>query len=347
MNFKRLKLNRNIINQTIVGYLGQEIFPVVSNKTGYDIYRYNIDPESILDIYYNSDTTTTLCCTGKNPETAEVIAREIIAQCSLSLPNPIRAIYLKGFSQENFDIVLQNIENSDCNLKVLTDTDIAKRYEVTNTYNENIKIHYFPATGALNIQGKGYSAYNSILSSFDTLISLEEVIESNLRANNIENITTLELIEAMTRAFPNAYPFLNGVIANIISSSFFLTKIENEDLPDYSWMIFPMLRGLEGVIKKMLLLKGIRVDKHFGEVFEPISSGSTVYRLKGCHSATMDSKHSTTIEKCYNYFVANRHGIFHVNSSLSTTRQIRREEAIDIFNELVELIENSYLEIMS
>ena len=75
MNFKRLKLNRNIINQTIVGYLGQEIFPVVSNKTGYDIYRYNIDPESILDIYYNSDTTTTLCCTGKNPETAEVIAR--------------------------------------------------------------------------------------------------------------------------------------------------------------------------------------------------------------------------------------------------------------------------------
>ena len=198
-----------------------------------------------------------------------------------------------------------------------------------------------------NIQGKGYSAYNSILSSFDTLISLEEVIESNLRANNIENITTLELIEAMTRAFPNAYPFLNGVIANIISSSFFLTKIENEGLPDYSWMIFPILRGLEGVIKKMLLLKGIRVDKHFGEVFEPISSGSTVYRLKGCHSATMDSKHSTTIEKCYNYFVANRHGIFHVNSSLSTTRQIRREEAIDIFNELVELIENSYLEIMS
>ena len=176
---------------------------------------------------------------------------------------------------------------------------------------------------------------------------MEEVIESNLRANNIENITTLELIEAMTRAFPNAYPFLNGVIANIISSSFFLTKIENEDLPDYSWMIFPILRGLEGVIKKMLLLKGIRVDKYFGEVFEPISSGSTVYRLKGCHSATMDSKHSSTIEKCYNYFVANRHGIFHVNSSLSTTRQIRREEAIDIFNELVELIGNSYLEIMS
>lgn len=97
----------------------------------------------------------------------------------------------------------------------------------------------------------------------------------------------------------------------------------------------------------MLLLKGIRVNKHFGEVFEPISSGSTVYKLKACYSNTMDRKHSTTIEKCFNYFVANRHGIFHVNSSLNTTRLIRRDEAIDIFNELVELIENSYLEIMS
>ena len=37
MNFKRLKLNRNIINQTIVGYLGQEIPPIISDKTGYNI----------------------------------------------------------------------------------------------------------------------------------------------------------------------------------------------------------------------------------------------------------------------------------------------------------------------
>ena len=57
MNFKRLKLNRNIINQTIVGYLGQEIFPVVSNKTGYDIYRYNIDSQTIKVIVTTPELT--------------------------------------------------------------------------------------------------------------------------------------------------------------------------------------------------------------------------------------------------------------------------------------------------
>ena len=46
MNFKRLKLNRNIINQTIVGYPGQEISPIVSDKTGYNIF-YNYIPSLI------------------------------------------------------------------------------------------------------------------------------------------------------------------------------------------------------------------------------------------------------------------------------------------------------------
>lgn len=347
MIYKKQKLNRNIIPQTIVGYLGHEITPIVRKNANCDIYRYNIDSESMLDIYYNTDSTTTLCCVGKKAEIAEIIAQEIINNCSLTLPNPIRALYLKGFSQEKLEVVLQNIKNTGCNITILSDTEIAKRYEVTNTYNENIKIHYFPSTGALNIQGKGYSVYNSILSSFDTFISLEEVIESNLLANNIENITTSELVEAMKKAFPNSYPFLNGVIANIISSSFFLTKIENEELPDYSWMIFPILRGLEGVIKKFLLLSGIRVNKTFGEVFEPISHGATIYKIKDCHSITINNRtHCASIEKCYNYLVANRHGIFHINSAINTTRQINREEAIEIFNELVELIETSYSEII-
>ena len=157
MTYKKQKLNRNIIPQTIASYLGHEITPIFRKNANCDIYRYNIDPESILDIYYNTDSTTTLCCIGKKAEIAEVIAQEIIDNCSLTLPNPIRALYLKGFDQKKLDIVLQNIEKTGCKLTTLSDTGIAKRYEVTNTYDENIKIHYFPTTGALNIQGKGYS----------------------------------------------------------------------------------------------------------------------------------------------------------------------------------------------
>lgn len=342
MNYTKKKLNRSLIEKTISSYLGNITKPTIRKAGGVEVYRYTIDAESILDVYYNTDETTTLSCTGKNPEIADVIAREILEQCSVSFPNPLRALYLKGFTQDNINKVLDNISHSDCTLTVLSDTDVAKRYEVSNSASENIKIHYFPSSGAVNIQGKGYSVYSTILASFDTLISVDDVIESNLLANNIENITTQELKEAMRRAFPNSYPFLRGALENIISSSFFLTKIENEDLPDYSWMVFPLLRGLEGVIKKLLLLKGIGVNKSFGEVFEPINTGATTYKFLEHHSNMIgDSNYCSIIEGCYNYLVANRHGLFHVNSIINSTRQITRDEAMGIFNEVVELIEKS------
>lgn len=342
MNYTKKKLNRSLIEKTISSYLGNIIKPSIRKSGEIEVYRYSVDTESILDVYYNTDETTTLCCTGKKPELADVLAREILEQCSVSFPNPLRALYLKGFSQDNINKVLDKISHSDCTLTLLSDTDIAKRYEVSNSTSENVKIHYFPSSGAVNIQGKGYSVYSTILASFDTLISVDDVIESNLLANNIENITTQELKEAMRRAFPNSYPFLRGALENIISSSFFLTKIENEDLPDYSWMVFPLLRGLEGVIKKLLRLKGIVVNKTFAEVFKPVSTGAATYEFIEHHSNMIgDSKYCSTLESCYNYLVANRHGIFHVNSIISSTRQITRDEAIGIFNEIVELIDKS------
>lgn len=343
MSYKRLQLNRMLIPCTITSFVGKEIAPdVKTSSTGYEIHRYQIDTGSILDIYLNTDSTTTLTCIGKSPELATMVADEIVAQCSLCLPNPIRALYLKGFSQENLDTVQERLRQSGCTVNTLTDTAIAKRYEITYA-GENIKIHYFPSTGSLNIQGKGYTVYNCILSAFDTFISLEEVVESNLSANNIENITTSELIQSMVRAFPNSYTFLSGVLANIISPSFFLTKIENNGLSDYSWMVYPILRGLEGVIKKLLKLKGINVNKNFGEVFEPVATGSTTYRLLNCHKTTIsNSRHCNALEDCYNYLVANRHGIFHVNSAISSTRMLDHDEAIEMFNDIVELIETNY-----
>ncbi len=343
MSYKRLQLNRMLIPSTINSFVGKEIAPNVRTQpTGCEIHRYQIDAESILDIYLNSDSTTTLSCIGKNPDLAAMVADEIVEHCSLCLPNPLRELYLKGFSQKNLDIVLERLKQSSCTVNALTDTPSAKRYEITYA-GENIKIHYFPSTGALNIQGKGYTVYNCILSAFDSFISLEQVIESNLSANNIENITASELVQSMIRAFPNSYTFLSGVLANIISPSFFLTKIENEDLTDYAWMVYPILRGLEGVIKKLLKLKGISVNNNFGEVFEPIAKGATTYKLLNRHKITIgDSRHCTALEDCYNYLVANRHGIFHVSSAINSTRMLDHDEAIEMFNDIVELIETSY-----
>jgi hypothetical protein len=344
MNFTKLKLDRNLIGSIINKYLNKKIEPIKRINKDIVIYRYKIDTNSILDIYYNLDTTTTLCPIGKNLEMAQLIALEIVEHCTISLPNPLRALYLKEFKEEDLNNVLGEIEKTNCTITNLESTDIAQRYEISNSEGEKIKIHYFSTTGSLNIQGKGYSLYNTILSSFDTLISLDDVISSNLSANNIENITVEELVDEMKKAFPNSFPFIKGTIANIISSSFFLTKIENENLPDYSWMIYPILRGLEGVIKKILFLKGMKDYTTFGDIFE-FKKDVYKWKIKDCYSNKLGSVNMCSkLEECYFYFHSNRHRIFHIDNNINTTFVIdRREVAVEKFNEIVELIEETFL----
>ncbi len=342
MNISRIKINPDLIPNTLEQFIGKNIQPSVKSNGGCVIHRYVVEENSILDIYFNTDGTTSLTATGKNPEIAHMAAQEIFESCVVDLPDPTRALYLKGFTQAELEKILVNLSNSGCTNTTLNDTAISKRYQITNSTGENIKIHYFPSTGALNFQGKGYSIYNTILISLDTLISLEEIVESNLKANNIENITTAELTESMKKAFASSFNFLNGAVVNIMSSSFFLTKVENPNLPDYSWMVFPILRGFEGFIKKLLAIKGLRVNKNFGEIFEPISAGSTTYQFLACHRGGLDGNFLTTLENCYNFLVANRHGVFHIDSIVNSSRILSRDEALQLFNDTVELIETSH-----
>ena len=72
MNYTKKKLNRSLIEKTISSYLGNIIKPSIRKSGEIEVYRYSVDTESILDVYYNTDETTTLCCTGKKPEIADV-----------------------------------------------------------------------------------------------------------------------------------------------------------------------------------------------------------------------------------------------------------------------------------
>jgi len=345
-SLKNLKINRDLIHNCILKATNSELTPIERQNNGVKTVRYTIDASSILDIFYNKNGTTSMTCCGKDPELANLVANEIIATCVVDLPEPTRALYLKNLSQENFDTIIQRFKSQDLTVADLEDTEYSKRYTITNTNDESIKVHYFPSTGALNFQGKGYSIYSDLVESMGNWVSVNDVIGSNLAVNNIETITEEELVKAMKDALPVSFDFLKGAIANIMASSFFLTKIENKNFPDYSWMVYPILRGLEGVLKKMLIIKGIRINKNFGEVFEPDAPGSTTYKLHQIHSkAINDAEFCDLMIKCYNYLSANRHGIFHINGIIKTTRLLSRENALEMFNEIIDLIETTYTKV--
>lgn len=347
MSFRNLKINKDLVPNCILKATNKEIEPTIRVNGETKIIRYLLEPDSILDMYCNIDGTTTITWSGREPEFAELVATEIKDTCTVNLPDPTRALYLKNLSQDNFDDIIERFNQHNLTVTNLEDTQYAKRYTISNTTNESIKVHYFPSTGALNFQGKGYTIYSDILEGLDETASVSDVIDSNLTVNKIESITQADLINSMQEAMPSSHAFLNGSILNIMASSFFLTRIENDGLADYSWMIFPMLRGLEGAIKKMLSLRGITVNMNFGEVFTPITQGSTSYKfLDSISTRLSDANYCALLSECYNYLNANRHGVFHVNGAINTTRLLSRDEALEMFNEIIELIERTYQNII-
>lgn len=346
MSLKGVKVNSDLIPITLETILGKKIEPNIRNNGGCTIHRYQVETDSILDIYHNTDGTTSFLPTGKSQEFANLVAEEVFVSCKVELPEPTRALYIKKITQEELEKISNYLEQSGCTINSLSDTSYSKRYEIRNSVGENIKIHYFNTSGALNFQGKGYSIYSNILIALDTLISLDEVLESILRSNNIENITSQELVESMKKAFVSSFDFINGAISNIISASFFLTKIENDSFTDYSWMVFPILKGFEGFLKKTLAIKGLRINKNFGEVFEPIHTGATTYRIIPSKTNGLNSDTILVLENCYNFIVENRHGIFHMDTIVNASRLINRQQALEIFNQSVEIIESSYIGII-
>jgi hypothetical protein len=116
------------------------------------------------------------------------------------------------------------------------------------------------------------------------------------------------------------------------------------ELPDYSVMVFPVLKGLEGYMKQLLDGKGVRVRR---EGFAPFLreegrstlNDETIMQI-GCE------KTCTAFNQCYSYYKNNRHGLFHVDGIICNTRLIEeRAEACAIVTEVLELIESTYVDV--
>ena len=140
---------------------------------------------------------------------------------------------------------------------------------------------------------------------------------------------------------PNAYRLLDDTSRAILAPCVVLTKLKI-DLPDYSAMVFPALRGLEAYIKCLLVKHGIVVTIG-GGVSSHFNRGSL---LPG-NQAKIACKHTiSAIEDSFEYYSANRHGLFHVDGTPATTRTIGdRQEAIAIVGHILHLMDQSSINI--
>lgn len=342
MPFKKLSLNRSIIPETIKTYVSDTTTIDLTKKAdGFHIYKFiqtGIAPGS-LNIYYNGDGTTTLQPkTGKNQEWSVAISEEIKIKCSVKEFNA-NSFYLKSIREEDLEVVLEflTVEN---NAIILSDSVNVngRQIKLKGEQGDKMTINHFK-NGAFQAQGKPRMLFHDTIVILSELLPFKDIINTQLEFYQT-NLSSDDIIGELENRLPISGDLIDDKIKSVISPSIALRKTDIA-LTDYSVFAFPILRGIEGVIKQLFAGKGVLVTKDgFGPFFD--NNGISVTFNAATRSEIKSAKYEKALCDLYSFYSTQRHSLFHMDGMVSTSKIIDRPEAEHIINTGINVIESSY-----
>lgn len=235
--------------------------------------------------------------------------------------------------------IIDNKNNINNLITFLQDTYKIETKEVTSGTQYIIKNNdeQFFITQYNNLrilfQGKPYKIYNDIiifLSSIENNANtIKEMNEKfyNFKSRDID----LKLY------LPKSYSIFPDMLFAILQPS--LLEQPTYILQDYSMYTFPALRTLEGSMKYLLELYGIKIDNKGFTCFDGYNFKHTD-RVK---IQNRNNKLAEHIEKMYKYYKDNRHPLFHTTPVLYDIKIIENYEEVKIIiREVLELLDEAF-----
>lgn len=298
--------------------------------------------EAMLNLFFNNDGTTTVTPTGKNTEISSVIKALLEEQCKYSSSAQGKTYSIRKLPREWAEKIIEylsSLENVTVEEHRIDTTPIHKSYIFTSKIGDKLTINVYQ-TGTLTLQGKPAYLYGEAISflSYCNDVSVDDIVNSINRFHDV-NVKTSEVRNDMEVLMPRAYGNIDETILKLLSPSISLRKV-NIDLEDYSCYAFPALRALEGYIKYLFRLKGIRIGHNFFKIFKGDVLTPQIAARIG------DATFQSELEKLYVYLKNNRHVYFHTEQNLAGTKFVEdKHKADEIINMVFNLIESSYVNI--
>ena len=343
---KNLNMNRENINTAISEYFKGNckisLRTLKENTYQYDIQSENLEKNILLTFFFNCNGTTTIQYSqGKNQVEGKNLAFHIKEKCvkdhrenaSLILAKNIPALEVEDF----FEYL---------NLEIKDFIEVEKEIKETSTnyrikhliLQDSITLNFF-LNGTLQIQGKPLFLFNYITNYFIEIGTLS-IKDYGQEIHKIELKTNI--LDELEKELPKSHSYFGKNLKNIMSSALFIKNID-ANLQDYSFIAFPILRGMEGVLKELTIRYGILQtgDKTF-HMFDkdPVSR---IYSLNPKYNTNISSPTKiNSLNNLYNFFSKHRHTLFHVEQIDVGTRLLSKADALTIINDAILYIENNY-----
>ncbi|RZK26801.1 MAG: hypothetical protein EOO43_01760 [Flavobacterium sp.] len=339
MSFKGLQLNRDKIDSAILEYAADtqiEVKKISDLQANYTISVPGEEP-TLISIYYPKGKVTLTPVKGRNAELAEKIAEHVVNSCIYSAPNA-RTIYKRDLSDEQFNELQQYVNLAKVSISAPIAIAHGHQYTLTATDGGTVVLNRY-TNNAINIQGESIALKLILIEILSDVLPYKEAIAMQLESID-SKVTTDQVLDQLQEAIPTAFVFLDDTLKAITTPSIALKSI-NIPMEDFAYILYPALRGLEGLVKKMFKDLAIVVGENFGGYIS-YNPTTDIAVIEPAHLGKFTSGQAKGIEEAYRYYKKNRHGLFHVDGTINTTRMVEtKEEALDILGEIFDTFEVS------
>lgn len=345
--FKSLSLRREGIIPSLQDFGVSNINYVKKNASGHHHLQGIYEGKNILlNIFETKDGTTTIGhAAGHDQAIFELLASEIVAQCSYSEKKRFE-LSIPKFEAESLQGLLDYLETEGASKqeeKKLPCGGTQTRWAGPN--GDTLTIKAFN-NKTLQFQGKHAHLASLVWDYLINILSLEESLKKQIETYDI-GATVEDIKDELAAKIPTAHHFISDAVRKQISSALALCRV-NLPLEDFGALAFPALRGLEGFIKQILIRSKLSPgDKTFvGEYFESKLVGQWVLTTQ--YREHVGALNADVLAASFTLYANQRHGLFHMDATPETSRILgTADEARAIVESVLDTIENGCVKLLT
>jgi ribonuclease HI len=251
---------------------------------------------------------------------------------------------VEGVTIEEIDTIFQILVDDfeDLNVTKSEEPNITVFY--ANKGKDRLTVQRFSSTGRTVIQGKPKTIFHSFVTYLTQLLDVNEITPI-LNSCFKVSIEKEKINEQYSVYLPNLPDTIKGKLKNSLLQSIYNLNYSG-DMFDYTYLLHPALRALEGHIKLVLNNHLIPIEKDkISSCFHKLSSQYEI--IPDFYKLLPNSNYTNYINDTYNFYCNHRHTLFHWDEPLAdidTTRVIQSKNEADILiKETLDLINKYYL----
>lgn len=329
-NYTNLNLDRTTIEATSRAFIENKnysvhsIGPMPGTRAGLRVvFAKPGEALATVNIFYNNGGTSTVQYqTGANRNLGKELADNLYETINPAEFEQVNMV-LQGFVEANVLSVLQlSAEQPHIQFyEYLRNTHTTVWKIHSPEFQDELTVSLHHRNGTLQIQGRPLSCYRVFIFNLSELLDLQGLEKVLIRQDDGKAyIVQKEVARSHLECeMGDAYPLLHKNVEKLLVSGL-CVKLAAPDLPDYCMLLYPELRSVEGVLKSTMYRYGMPITQDgFGPYFDKIGSEFILKQQFGCNLSSAKVK---TINDAYTFFNRERHGLFHMEIVVDTSRMV-------------------------